>query len=147
MNHLTESQRYAICTMLQTGTSQKDMATAIGGNKSTISRELRRNCDLRSGKYVMGLAQRKADKRQQGKRRRCLFSESIKEQVKEMLGRKLSPEQVAGRCKVDGIPMVSHQTLYKWIWADKRTGGEPHTHLCRRGRKYVIEGRQGIVGA
>lgn len=61
--------------MLQIPMSQKAIASAIGVNKSTISRELKRNCDNRSGKYVMDLAQRKADKRQQSKRRRQDFCE------------------------------------------------------------------------
>lgn len=57
-----------------------------------------------------------------------------------MLERKLSPEQIADRCKVEGIEMVSHETLYKWIWKDKRTGGGLHAHLRRQGRKYRHRG-------
>lgn len=126
--------------MLQIPITQKAIAEAIGVSESTISRELSRNGDKRSGKYVMDLAQRKADKRQQQKRRRCLFTESVKKQAKEMLNNKLSPEQIAGRCKLKGDAMVSHETLYKWIWEDKRTGGDMHTHLRRQGRKYRHRG-------
>ena len=61
--HLTREQRYAIFAMMQKPYTQKDIAEAIGVSRSTISRELKRNCDLRSGKYVMDLAQRKADER------------------------------------------------------------------------------------
>lgn len=63
--YLTVEQRCAIYAMLQITITQKAIAEAIGVSESTISRELGRNCDKRSGKYVMDLAQRKADKRQQ----------------------------------------------------------------------------------
>ena len=61
--HITEKQRYAISKMLQVPMSKKDIAEAIGVDRSNIYREIKRNCDSRSGKYNPDLAQRKADKR------------------------------------------------------------------------------------
>ncbi|MFR9511948.1 MAG: helix-turn-helix domain-containing protein, partial [Rikenellaceae bacterium] len=58
MKHLTVEQRYAIFAMLQKGYTQKEIAETIKVNKSTISRELRRNCDKRSGRYNSDLAHR-----------------------------------------------------------------------------------------
>ena len=29
--------------------------------------------------------------------------------------------------------MVSHETIYQWIWQDKRMGGELHKRLRRQG--------------
>ncbi len=49
-------------------------------------------------------------------------------------------EQIAGRAKIDGYKMVSHETIYRWIWADKRAGGDLHTLLRRQGRKYAKRG-------
>ena len=43
---LTQGQRYQIYALLKTEHSQTEIATAIGVNKSTISRELQRNLDL-----------------------------------------------------------------------------------------------------
>ena len=65
--HLTVEQRYSIYTMLQIPMTQKDIAAAIGVHKSTISRELKRNCDMRSGKYIMDLAQPQSRKTQERK--------------------------------------------------------------------------------
>ena len=59
--HITEEQRYAISMMLQIPMSKKAIAEAIGVDKSTVYREIKRNCDARSGSYSMELAQRKAD--------------------------------------------------------------------------------------
>ena len=36
--------------------------------------------------------------------------------------------------------MVSHETIYQWIWQDKRMGGELHKRLRRQGRKYSKRG-------
>ena len=59
MKHLTLEQRYKIWAMLQQGLKQKDIALAIGKDKSVVSRELHRNCDNRSKKYRADLAQHK----------------------------------------------------------------------------------------
>ena len=59
MKHLTREQRYGISLMLQEGKSRKDIAKSIGVSISTISRELRKNCDMRNGTYNYDLAQRK----------------------------------------------------------------------------------------
>ena len=138
--HLTEKQRYLIFELKQEEYQQKDIARVVGVSSSTISRELRRNCDLRSGKYVMDLAQRKADERKHNKRRKQVFTDTMKEKCLELLGKDYSPEQIAGRCKLEGVEMVSHEVIYRWIWEDKRRGGDLHPHLRRQGRKYAKRG-------
>ena len=42
--HITEKQRYAISKMLQVPMSKKDIAEAIGVDRSNIYREIKRNC-------------------------------------------------------------------------------------------------------
>jgi IS30 family transposase len=49
MSHLKSAQRYTIATMKNKGYSQKEIAETIGKDESVVSRELRRNSDLRSG--------------------------------------------------------------------------------------------------
>lgn len=58
--------------------TQKDIAQGIGISKSNISRELKRNCDKRNDKYVMDLAQRKADERKHNKHHNQRFTEQMK---------------------------------------------------------------------
>jgi IS30 family transposase len=48
--------------MLQKGYTQKEIPDTIGRHKSTVSREIRRNRDARSGAYRHELARRKCDK-------------------------------------------------------------------------------------
>ena len=106
--HLTERQRYLIFELKQEEYQQKDIARVVGVSCSTISRELRRNCDLRSGKYVMDLAQRKAEERKRNKRRKQVFTDTMKDKCRELLELDFSPEQIMGRCKLKGFDMVSH---------------------------------------
>jgi IS30 family transposase len=47
MNHLTREQRYTIARMLQSNCAKKDICTAIGKDKSVLSRELKRNSSKR----------------------------------------------------------------------------------------------------
>ena len=117
-----------------------EIVAAIGKHKSTISRELRRNCDGRSGRYDADLAQRKCEKRQKGKPHRVRFTEEVRLRVEAMLREDYSPEQVVGRCRLEGLECVSVETIYQYVWGDKRRGGDLHTHLRRKGRKYRKRG-------
>jgi IS30 family transposase len=121
MKHLTVGQRYTISVMLQKGYTQKQIAEAIGKDKSTVSREIRRNCDARSGAYRHELAQRKCDKRHQTKPKKIRFTEQVKAYVDTLLKNDFSPEQIAGRAKLEKMECVSHERIYQYVWADKKS--------------------------
>ena len=140
MSQLTKAQRYTISVMRKRNFSMGEIAAVIGKHKSTISRELRRNCDGRSGRYDADLAQRKCEKRQKGKPHRVRFTEEVRLRVEAMLREDYSPEQVVGRCRLEGLECVSVETIYQYVWGDKRRGGDLHTHLRRKGRKYRKRG-------
>ena len=140
MSQLTKAQRYTISVMRKQNFSMGEIAAVIGKHKSTISRELRRNCDRRSGRYDADLAQRKCERRQKGKPHRVRFTEEVRLRVEAMLREDYSPEQVVGRCRLEGLECVSVETIYQYVWGDKRRGGDLHTHLRRKGRKYRKRG-------
>ena len=140
MSQLTKAQRYTISVMRKQDFPMGEIAAAIGKHKSTISRELRRNCDGRSGQYDADLAQRKCERRQKGKPHRVRFTEEVRLRVEAMLREDYSPEQVVGRCRLEGLECVSVETIYQYVWGDKRRGGDLHTHLRRKGRKYRKRG-------
>ena len=110
MKHLTREQRYGISLMLQEGKSRKDIAKSIG--VSTISRELRKNCDMRNGTYNYDLAQRKYETRLKLRGRKPVFTKEMKETVISLLEEGYSPEQIKGRSNVEGFAMVSHIQRY-----------------------------------
>ena len=58
--HLSREQRYTISVMYRQGCAQKLIALTIGKSKSVISRELKRNANLK-GKYSFGYSQDMAE--------------------------------------------------------------------------------------
>ena len=149
MKHITKEQRYTICVMKKEGYSQSDIARTIGKDKSVVSRELSRNSDKRSRKYDADLAQRKYRQRQKDKPKHIRFTEDVKQYVEELINKDYSPEQIAGRAKLEEKKCVSHERIYQHVWKDKKDGGELHEHLRNKGRKYRKRGaskdKRGII--
>lgn len=52
-----------------------------------------------------------------------------------MIQAKWGPEQIVDRLKIEGI-LMSHETIYKMIWADKHGGGILYKHLRHHGKRY-----------
>ena len=140
MKHLTVEQRYTIWAMIQQGCKQKDIALAIGKDKSVVSRELKRNCDNRNREYRADLAQRKYENRQKNKPKHIRFTEEVKQYVDECLAKDYSPEQISGRAAVESRECVSHERIYQYVWKDKKAGGDLYTHLRHKGRRYRKRG-------
>ena len=140
MAHLTLEQRYAIQYLRNEGLTQSAIAEKIGKDKSVISREIRRNCDMRNGAYRAGLAHRKYQERLEQKPKSHKFTEQIKETIHRLLEEGFSSEQIVGRCKLEGRPYVSYECIYQYIWEDKMRKGHLYLHLRHHGRKYRKRG-------
>ena len=148
MSHVTKDQRYAIERMLSNGYKCKEISKLIGKDKSVISREIRRNCDKRSGKYNSELAQRKYETRMKEKPKKVKFSKEVEKYVEDKLSLKWSPEQISNTLENQGLERVSHERIYQHIIKNKKEGGELYKHLRRR-KKYkkrsVVEDRRGKI--
>lgn len=140
MGHLTLEQRYKIEAYKSLGKGITEIADYLGRDKSVISREIRRNADGRSGLYKADLAQRKTDQRHRGKRKKLKLNPEVEAHVLHYLEQDYSPEQIVGRAAIDGVPMVSHERIYQYIWKDKRGGGKLYKHLRTKGKKYRKRG-------
>lgn len=140
MSHLTVAQRYTISVMLKENFSRSDIGKAIGKDKSVISRELKRNSDLRSDTYDDDLAHRKYKKRIKEKPKHIRFVTPIQKMVELHLSNKLSPEQIVGICKKDGIKCVSAERIYQHIWEDKKKKGLLFECLRSKGKRYRKRG-------
>ena len=46
------------------------------------------------------------------------------------------PEQISGWFLEEHEDFISHESIYRYIWADKRVGGDLYTHLRCKGKKY-----------
>ena len=140
MSHLTSEQRYTISILLEQNFSKSQIALFIKKDKSVVTRELKRNCNLRSGKYDYALAQRKYEKRQKGKSKRNDLTFEIKERIKEYLDQELSPEQIVGVCSKNGLACVSTESIYQHIWRDKKEKGDLYLSLRTTGKRYRKRG-------
>jgi IS30 family transposase len=123
---LAREQRYQIYALKKAGQNQTQIAVVLGCHKSTISRELRRNCGQRG--YYPLLADKTARKRHREAYQPRITAETW-QQVELLLGQQWSPEQIMGWLKLNRQPSVSHERIYLYIYADKRRGGTLHSHL------------------
>ncbi len=123
---LTREQRYQICALLKAEHNQSQTAAIVGCHKSTISRELRRNCGHKG--YRPSQANALARKRRR-KAYRPRITKQTWQQVKRMLRKEWSPDQIASWLKLERKPTVSHERIYLHVYADKRRGGTLHRHL------------------
>ena len=56
--------------------------------------------------------------------------------IEDKIEEKWSPEQISGWLGNEIHTTVSHETIYRHIWHDKRLGGSLHSHLRRKGKAY-----------
>lgn len=149
MSHLTYEQRYTISNLTNQGFHQKFIAEIVHKDKSVISRELKRNCNKRSGKYDGELAQRKYKKRMKDKPKRLTLTHEIKDFISQQLENKLSPEQITGYARKLGKSCVSPERIYQHIYEDKKDKGQLYKHLRTEGKRYRKRGntkdRRGII--
>ena len=114
--HLSITERERILFYLAQDLSLCRIARLLGRNKSTISRELKRN----SGEYLPSKAQANYHKRRKKScRHKLLAKPELFALVKKLfLEFHWSPEQIAARLKLENYPIqISYKTIYRAIYA------------------------------
>lgn len=122
-HQLTQEERYHITFLMRRGYSIRYVAKELGCSPSTISRKRRRNATHHDGGYRAEKAHSYAVARRRRCRRKSHFSEEHWLQVKGLLRKKWSPDQISGYLKKEGILRISHESIYRYILKDKRKGG------------------------
>ena len=143
-SQITIEDRCEIARLHSSGSSIRQIGSALDRSPSTISRELKRN----SGRQV-GYRPVYAD--QQSRARRWTGSKldrnsELRKAVLSRLARGWSPEQVAGRFALDaGKRVISHETIYRFIQAQiNRTKDYSwRLYLPRQKSKRGWRGRKG----
>lgn len=142
--HLNPSERIVIERMKRLGSSQGEIARMLGRDPGTICRELRRNGD--GSGYDPHWANVQYWKRREQKRLRYKTGDSrLMHRVIGRLKDGWSPEQVCGRFRhheyaLDPRMSISHETIYRYVWADKRRGGTLWKYLRKKRNKYGKRG-------
>jgi IS30 family transposase len=147
-HQITFAERYSLGLLRQQGLSPAAIAEVLGRHRSTVWREVRRNCANSDGTYRPRLADWDARGRRSRSRRNRRFTAGAWARVEALLRDDWSPEQVAGWLRRQGELAISHATIYRYIWADKRAGGRLYRHLRgapkqfrKRYRSYDSRGR------
>ncbi len=106
-----------IAVFLDQGLSLRAIATKLGRNVSSISREVKRN--RFGGGYVAISAQLRSDKRRiEGRKRHPLKDPVTYGYVLEKLREGWSPEQISGRLKLErGETVICPETIYQFIYS------------------------------
>ena len=114
------------------------IAREIGVHPSTVSRELRRNCN-RSGEYVWINAQNRSDARRHGLKGNHRKPPELWWRIERMIiDDDWSPAQIAGVLRKEGIHIVK-QTIYNHVHADTSGRLAPHMpHELRYTRRVRV---------
>jgi IS30 family transposase len=150
-HQITYAQRYTLAVLRQRGLHPAAIARVLGRHRSTISREVRRNRTHSDGGYRAALADSYARGRRSRSRRNRRFSRAQWALVRRRLQEHWSPDQVAGWLRTRGRLRISHETIYRYIWADKAAGGRLYLQLRgarkqRRKRYGTYEWRGRVAG-
>ena len=118
--HITKKERDQISILFAKGEKLASIARVLGRNKSTISRELNRNC-CSNGSYMSHYAQEKSEKRsRKAHQRQRLKNNQIRSFVEDGIKQRWSPDAIAGRLRLVFKDLsISHEAIYQYIYEEK----------------------------
>jgi len=68
------------------------------------------------------------------------LTNKVKNYIKKKLKEDWSPEQISGVMRKEKIPWVSYETIYQYIYHNKKHGGKLYLHLRHKNKKYHKRG-------
>ena len=151
--YLSAAERLTIADLHQEAKTLHEIAAAIGRSISTISRELRRNADPATGRYLPATADKLAAARVARPRpRRVTQDEALRAVVVELLGKRWSPEQVAHELRQrfpdERARQLCAESLYQAIYDVSVEVTRPAKRRRRRRRRRIqgLERRGRLAG-
>ncbi len=121
--HLSVEEREEIQSGLWEKESIRSIAKRLGRSHSSIVREVNKNLPPEHFLYTPRLANERAQKKRKSRGRTDrLKTETIRRYVIDHLKERWSPEQIAGRMKLEGIGSISPEAIYQFIYAQLSYG-------------------------
>jgi len=128
-NQLTLAERYQIQTLNELGYSARQIAVKLSRSNKTISQELKR---CRPQEYCAEKADLNAIQQRQNAAKAHKRSAEAIRKTGLLLALKMSPEQIAGRMKLESAAeAISRQTIYRLVAQEQWSGLLP-----RKGKRY-----------
>lgn len=142
--HITCEERVKIETLRNEGYAKNEIAERLHRHRSSIGRELERNWEGVGGPYKATRAERRRRTVRAAANqthRKLIVGNKLERRVEEGLRRFWSPEQIAGRLRLEhrGDTVLCHETIYRFLHT-KRTDLLP---LLRQGHKRRYRRRHG----
>lgn len=145
-SHLNQCQRDRLQAMLDSGHKQKEVAAVLEVDKSTISREIKRNRrnigrtgGTAESPYRASVAQHKAYiRRKYAKYQSRTINESkaLKKYITEKLKRHWSPDEISGRMKDEKQSSYSSKTaIYEWLYSNQGQYWCRYLYSCRHRKR------------
>lgn len=132
--HLTLDQRCRIFGLKASNFSMRKIAAELQISPSTVSREIARNSN-KDKEYAPAMADAYYLERRRKNKATRVLTPNMRGKIKAGLAKYFSPVQISGSLKKEGIK-ISHESIYKYIWRDKKDGGLLFTYLRHKGKKY-----------
>lgn len=137
-SHLSEGQREKLCEMRLSGEPMTACARTLGVDKSTVSRELKRNsANVAFGVYLPD----RAENLYRGRRKACkphtkMDDPIFRKKIMLLIQKGWSPEIIEGRLRREhGRTVVGHETLYKFIYESEIGKRDGLYEYLPRGKK------------
>ena len=133
-NHLTDHERFVIYHLIYIGLPKAEIARRLKRDKSTISREIKRNTDA-TGQYLYDTAERLTRRRRMAAASRPRTDDpALMTYVEAKIKKKWSPDEIAVRLQTDPPKKlqgktISHSTIYRWIWSNRKRAERLKVHL------------------
>jgi len=134
-NHLSFEQRCYLATYCKSGLKRKEIAWEIGVSRATVSNEIKRNVPW-NGVYSASQAQVQYEDRRKTCCKQKKFTPELKLIINEKLTLDWSLEQISGYGKKYGLYDISHESIYRHVLKDKKSGGSLYLYLHRFRKRY-----------
>ena len=123
--HIKRDDRICIVLMLRQGYTYTQIGKELSFNKSTITREIKRNS--KNGIYKVPLANRQARARRKLSKINYRIIDNdleLKRKIKYYLKKDYSPEQITGT-----YGLCSHMTIYRYVYRDRKSTRLNSSHI------------------
>lgn len=145
---ITTEERYTISNFYKQGLTYSEIGRIVGRHRSSIMREIKRNC-CNDGVYRPSKASSRTRCRRRESRRKWYTPEAFLRLVIVLIRMEWSPEQVSGWLALNKICKIHFSTIYRYIWYDQKYGGNLFQHLRQsskaRRKRYRSRDSRGIL--